>query len=298
MMTAQPEIKKYSTRQILELSILILLLLLYTPLILHWVDGWLHENISTVHEYFSHGIITLPFAGYVIWFNRKKWHRLPDTTHPLGGFLLLLGGVFYLSGVAEWVDLSFPVILVGICLWFKGIGGLKLQRFPMLLVSLATPTAFPYIVAPYTFPWQSFIAHTVGFILSEFGMKVTVLGIDIYVNNQITEIAPYCAGLKLLLSSINVSLILLYWTNTISSRQITTYFLGTTACVSIVSNIVRNTLLAYLHGIGQAAAFEWLHAGWGGEVYSTCTLLVLIPALNWISSYFSSDNLADGINEN
>ena len=34
----------------------------------------------------------------------------------------------------------------------------------------------------------------------------------------------------------------------ISSRQITTYFLGTTACVSIVSNIVRNTLLAYLHG--------------------------------------------------
>ena len=72
MMTAQLEIKKYSTRRILELSILILLLLLYAPLMLHWVDGWLHKNISTVHEYFSHGIITLPFAGYVTWLNRKS----------------------------------------------------------------------------------------------------------------------------------------------------------------------------------------------------------------------------------
>ena len=74
----------------------------------------------------------------------------------------------------------------------------------MLLVFLATPTPFPYIIAPYTFLWQSFIAHTAGFILSEFGMKVTVRGIDIYLNTQITEIAPYCAGLKLILSSLNV----------------------------------------------------------------------------------------------
>ncbi|MCY7278239.1 MAG: cyanoexosortase B, partial [Phormidesmis sp. CAN_BIN44] len=34
-----------------------LLTLLYAPLLLHWVDGWLRKNISIEHEYFSHGII-------------------------------------------------------------------------------------------------------------------------------------------------------------------------------------------------------------------------------------------------
>jgi len=277
--------------QILDLSILGVLLLLYAPILLHWVDGWLHKNISTEHEYFSHGIIGLPFASYVAWLNRKKWHRLPNKPHLLGGLLLFLGGVFYLSGVAEWVNLSLPTILTGLCLWFKGIAGFKLQGFALLLVLLATPTAAPYIVAPYTFPLQSFIAHTVGFILDQLGMHVTVYGINIYINGRIVEVAPYCAGLKMLFTSIYVSLILLYWTDTLSSRQIKIYFLSATIIVSIISNIIRNTLLSYFHGTGQEQAFAWLHAGWGGDLYSASVLLLLLPLLNWMSDYSRSQEL-------
>jgi cyanoexosortase B len=287
-MALQQQIKNRNASSLLNLAILGVLLLLYAPILLHWLDGWLHKNISTEHEYFSHGIIGLPFAAYLAWTNRKKWKRLPDTIHPLGAVFLLLGAVFYLSGVTEWVNLSLPVILAGLCLWFKGISGLRSQGFPLLLVFLATPTAVPYLIAPYTLPLQSFIAGTAGFILNQFGMEVTVDEINLYVGGRIVEVAPYCAGLKMLFTTLYVGLMLLYWTDALSSRRTTIAFLSLAAIVSTSANIIRNTLLTFFHGTGQEAAFKWLHEGWGGDLYSACMLVSLVPLLNWISSYFSA----------
>ncbi|MDZ8186515.1 MAG: cyanoexosortase B [Nostoc sp. ChiSLP02] len=286
-MALQQQIKNRNVSGLLNLAILSVLLLLYAPILLHWLDGWLHKNISTEHEYFSHGIIGLPFAAYLGWTNRKQWVRLPDTINPLGGVLLLLGGVFYLSGVTECVNLSLPVILAGLCLWFKGISGLRSQAFPLLLVFLATPTSVPYLIAPYTLPLQSFIAGTAGFILNQFGMEVTVDEINLYVGGRIVEVAPYCAGLKMLFTTLYVGLMLLYWTGSLSSRRTTIYFLSLAVIISITANIIRNTLLTFFHGTGKEAAFTWLHDGWGGDLYSACMLVSLVPLLNWMNNYFS-----------
>ncbi|HLO88006.1 MAG TPA: cyanoexosortase B [Nostocaceae cyanobacterium] len=288
-MVMQQEIKKINTTQLLNLGILGVFLLLYAPILIHWLDGWLHKNISTEHEYFSHGIIGLPFAAYLVWTNRKQWQRLQNVAHPLGLFLLVLGGIFYLSGVAEWVNISFPVILAGLCIWFKGIPGFKLHRFALLLVLLATPTALPYLIAPYTFPLQSFIAGTAGFILNMSGMEVTVDGINIFVGGRIVEVAPYCAGLKMLLTTLYVSLMLLHWTDALSSRRITTLFLSSAVVISVVGNIIRNTILTYFHGTGNETAFAFVHDGMGGDVYSACMLLLLVPLLNWMNKYFLSE---------
>ncbi|MEA5576990.1 cyanoexosortase B [Anabaena sp. UHCC 0451] len=286
-MTLQQQIKTQNTAQLLNLGILGTLLLLYVPLLLHWTDGWLHKTISIEHEYFSHGMIGLPFAGYLAWINRKQWQRLPNTTHPLSIGLLIIGVIFYLSGVAEWVNLSLPVILAGLCLWFKGLPGCKLQGFPLILVFFATPTALPYLISPYTFPLQSFIASTVAFILNQFGMNVVLDGINLYVGGRIVEVAPYCAGLKMLFTTLYVSLMLLYWTDSLSSRRITFSFLSISMVISVIANIIRNTLLTFFHGTGQEGAFQWLHDSWGGDLYSACMLLSLIPLLNWMNSYFS-----------
>ncbi|MEM1395815.1 MAG: cyanoexosortase B, partial [Cyanobacteria bacterium P01_H01_bin.150] len=275
-----------------------ILVLLYAPLIHFWFDGWISKNISTEHEYFSHGIIGFPFAAYLIWMNRKQWVRLPDKTHVLGAILLALGGVFYLSGVGEWVNLSFPIILTGLCLWLKGVKGLKLQGFPLLLILLATPNSLPYLIAPFTLPLQSFIAGTAGFIVNQFGLDAVVDGINIYVNQRIVEVAPYCAGLKMLFTTIYVGLILLYWTETLSSRRKSVWFLSIAVILSVTANIIRNTLLTFFHGTGNDGAFHWLHDSWGGDLYSACMLLVLIPVINWIDSYFSEDseiNLEDEV---
>ncbi|MBD2615732.1 MAG: cyanoexosortase B [Nostoc sp. GBBB01] len=287
-MALQQQIKNTNVSGLLNLAILGILLLLYAPILLHWLDGWLHKNISTEHEYFSHGIIGLPFAGYLSWLKRKQWVRLPDTIHPLGVVLLLLGGVFYLSGVREWVNLSLPFILSGLCLWFKGISGLRSQAFPLLLVFLATPTSVPYLIAPYTLPLQSFIAGSAGFILNQFGMEVTVDEINLYVGGRIVEVAPYCAGLKMLFTTLYVGLMLLYWTGALSSRNTSISFLFIAAIVSTTANIIRNTLLTFFHGTGQEAAFKWLHDSWGGDLYSALMLVSLVPLLNWINNYFSA----------
>jgi cyanoexosortase B len=287
-MAFQQQIKTRNLTPLINLAIITVFLLLYAPILLHWLDGWLHKNISTEHEYFSHGIIGLPFAGYLAWTNRKKWHRLPNTNHPLGVGLLVIGAIFYLSGVTEWVNLSLPTILAGICLWLKGLPGLKLNGFPLLLVFLATPTSVPYLIAPYTFPLQSFIAGTAGFILNQFGMGVVVDGINIYVKGRIVEVAPYCAGLKMLFTTIYVGLMLLYWTDSLSSRRITVSFLSIAVFISVTANIIRNTLLTFFHGTGQEAAFVWLHDSWGGDLYSAGMLFLLVPLLNWMNSYLAT----------
>ena len=289
-MVLRQQLKQRNTGQLLNIAILGFLVLLYAPVLLHWLDGWLNKSISLEHEYFSHGIIGLPFAVYLIWLNRKKWHRLEDKTDPLGAVLLSIGGVFYLSGVPEWVNISLPTILIGLCFWFKGIAGFRLQAFALLLIFLATPTALPYLLVPYTLPLQSFIAGTAGFILNQLGMEVVVDGINIYVNGRIVEVAPYCAGLKMLFTTFYVSLMLLYWTGALSSRRTTTWFLSFALLLSIVANIIRNTLLSFFHGTGRDAAFKWLHDSWGGDLYSACMLLLLVPLLNWMNNYFAPNS--------
>lgn len=277
-------------RYLLSALILASLSLLYAPLLIHWLDGWLNKSISIEHEYFSHGLIGLPFATYISWTNRQKWRQLPDDSHPLGAALLAVGAVFYLTGTSELVNLSFPAVLAGLCLWLKGLPGFRLQSFPLLLVFLATPTAVPYLIAPYTLPLQKFIAGTAGFILVQFGIDVTVEGIYLLVGGRLVEVAPYCAGLKMLFTSLYVAMMLLYWTGAWVSRQTTIWFLSGTVIISVSANIVRNTLLTFFHGTGNDGAFVWLHEGWGGDVYSACMLGSLVLLLNGIEHFFPASD--------
>ncbi len=272
----------------LDWTILCLLAVLYTPLLVHWYNGWLNKSISIEHEYFSHGLIGLPFAFYIFWSKRQTWWRLPDQAHPLGMVLLLLAGGFYLTGLPDWVNLSLPLLLIGLCLWLKGFAGLKLQQFPLLLVLLATPTEIPYLLTPYTLPLQSLIANVAGFFLIQLGLNVSVEQIYLTLNGQIVEVAPYCAGLKMLFTSLYVSLMLLYWTGNLACRSLTGLFLALAVVTSVAANILRNTLLTYFHGTGREQAFQWLHQGWGGDVYSTCMLVLLVLLLNFLERYFPS----------
>jgi len=187
------------------------------------------------------------------------------------------------------VNLSFPAVLAGISLWLKGVPGFKLQSFPLLLVFLATPTAVPYLIAPFTLPLQEFIAGTAGFILIQCGIDVSVNQIYLSVGGRLVEVAPYCAGLKMLFTVLYVGMMLLYSRGTWASRKATTVFLLGAVIISVSGNIIRNTVLTFFHGTGQDSAFKWLHDGWGGDVYSACLLILLVPLLNAIERYYHPD---------
>ncbi|WP_017303846.1 cyanoexosortase B [Spirulina subsalsa] len=257
-----------------------LFILLYAPLMVHWVDGWLNKTISIEHEYFSHGLIGFPFAAYIVWLQRKKWRRLGDRTHPVGGILLALGALCYFSGTGELVNLSLPILLTGLCLWLKGVPGLKLQGFPLILVWLATPNAMPYLISPFSIILQTFIANVAGFILIHAGMDVQVESIYLTVGGRLVEVAPHCSGLKMLFTSLYVGLMLLYWTDNLRSRPKTIALLLGAAFISVTANILRNTLLTYFHGSHQDQLFAWLHEGWGGDLYSAGMLGLVLVWMN------------------
>ncbi|MGG6240147.1 cyanoexosortase B [Nodosilinea sp. AN01ver1] len=264
------------------LAIAALLAILYGPLLLHWVDGWLHKSISIQHEYFSHGLLGLPFAAYIAWGKRSAWNGLPDRCYPLGLGLVGLASLMYLTRLPDWMNLSLPVMLVGLCLSLKAIAGMRLQAISLILVALATPNQLPYLIEPYILPLQQLIASVAGFLLVQLGLPVTVESIYLFVNGQTVEVAPHCAGLKMLFTSLYVALMLLYWTGAYRSRLRTGLFVGSTVAVSVVGNILRNALLSYFHGMGQDGAFAWLHESWGGDLYSALMLLTIILLLRLI----------------
>jgi cyanoexosortase B len=97
-------------------------------------------------------------------------------------------------------------------------------------------------------------------------------------------------------------LILIYWTKLWHSRFKTILFSLGIIVVSIISNIIRNTILTFFHGTGQDAAFKWLHDSWGGDLYSTVVLVLLIPLFKgverwseWSSQVFSFSISDDSI---
>ena len=268
--------------KLFEYLIIGFLIILYAPLLIHWYDGWLNKSINIEHEYFSHGMIGLPFAVYITWLKRKKWQRLENITNPWGVFFLALAVLFYLTGVSELVNLSLPIILIGICLCIKGLPGLKLLGFPLILVLLATPNSLPYLITPLTLPLQKFIATTAAFILIQFGIDVSVEQIYLSVGGRLVEVAPYCAGLKMLFTSIYVSLMLLYWTDNHQDKKKASILLIGAIILSVTANIIRNTLLTFFHGTAQDELFYWLHDSWGGDVYSALMLGSIVLLLNFL----------------
>ncbi|MGK7888519.1 MAG: cyanoexosortase B [Leptolyngbyaceae cyanobacterium] len=277
---------KISDRQWPAIALTGLLLILYGPLLYHWADGWLSKSISLEHEYFSHGLLGIPFAAYIAWEKRSQWCHLPDRANIGGGVLIIVGIIAYFSGMVDAINLSFPIILTGLCLWLKGKSGLRLLWFPLLLVLLATPNEIPYLIAPYILPLQRFIAGVAGFLLFQARVNVEVSDIYLYVNGQTVEVAPHCAGLKMLFTSFYVGLMLVYWSGAIRYRRVTLPFLTGALMISVVANIFRNTLLTYFHGTGQDAAFFWLHDSWGGDLYSALMLGSLIPFLQLLEHWF------------
>ena len=269
----------------LNWAIAMLLAVLYGPLLVYWIEGWFTRSISPQHDYFSHGLIGLPVAAYIAWENREGWHQQENRCHSLGLVCIALASGLYLTHLADWMSLSLPVMLVGLCLCLKSGPGLRWAMVPLTLVALATPIPWPYLIEPYVLPIQKGIAATAGFLLTQFGVRVSVQEIYLYVNGQTIEVAPHCAGLKILFTSLYVAIILLYWTEAWTSKLWTSLFLIGTVGISVMGNVIRNALLTYCYGNHWSQTFNWLHEGWGGDLYSTLVLLSLIGLLQGIQRW-------------
>ncbi|MEM9088761.1 MAG: cyanoexosortase B [Cyanobacteria bacterium P01_F01_bin.53] len=269
----------------IEGIVIALIGVLYGPLLWHWVDGWVSKSISIQHEYFSHGLLGIPFACFLVWERRSQWNALPFKAYWLAYPVLFAGAIFYNSNLLDLMNLSLPLMLTGLFLVLKGPAGLRLCFFPWVLLLLSTPTQLPYLLEPYMLPMQSFIAASAGFILLQFGVDVQVNGIYLSVSERLVEVAPHCVGLKMLFTSLYMGLILTYWTGLTRSRLRTGLFFVGIIGVSVMGNIIRNATLTYFHGSDMTGAFEWLHDSWGGDVYAALLLGALVVLVQMLEKY-------------
>ncbi|MBX2864307.1 MAG: cyanoexosortase B [Leptolyngbyaceae cyanobacterium MAG.088] len=275
-----------SSKWALELVVISCLVILYGPLLYHWVwDGWINKNISIQHEYFSHGILGIPLACKLVWDKRPTWQQLQDRCHWSGILCLAAAFMCYASGVMDAVNLSLPLMLTGLLLCLKGPTGLRLMLFPLILIVFSTPTQLPYLVEPHILPLQRFIATVAGTILHGLGYEVEVNNIYLSMNQQLVEVAPHCAGLKMLFTSLYMGLVLTYWTGVYRSKLRTSVFFVGIVLVSVIGNILRNTILTFFHGHSMTSAFHWLHESWGGDVYSALMLGSLVLIVNAIQTH-------------
>jgi cyanoexosortase B len=266
-------------------GILVLLALIYLPLMGHWYDGWLHKNIGIEHEYFSHGILGLPYASYLVWQRRQKWARLPDKSNFFGLIVIGIACLFYLTKVSDLINLSLPIILLGICLFYKGLEGLKLHTIPLILIFFATPNSLPYLIEPYAMPLQKLIAWMAGSLLQLMGFVLIIKDNQLYIDSKIVEVAPHCAGLKMLFTSLYISLIFLQLTGVIRHWKTSLLLVLFTVFLSVSANLIRNTLLTMFYGTDQSHNFESLHEGIGGDIYSGLTLIILFFIIKYTAKY-------------
>lgn len=257
--------------------------LLYGPVFLVWAHGWIFKSISIEHEYFSHGLLGIPLAAYFAWQKRPQWLALPQRSNPIGVAMIGLAAALYLSGIRDCVNLSMPLMLGGLCLWFRGVAGLRHLGFPLVMVALSTPTDLPYLITPYTLPLQAFIASTAGSILKMIGMTDVVIdGIYLRISGRVVEVAPYCAGLKMLFTVQYVGLVMLHWTGLLRSRSRSLALLSGGMFISVTANIIRNTVLSFFHGTQRDGAFYFFHDSWGGDLFNVFmlgSLLMLLLAI-------------------
>jgi cyanoexosortase B len=72
----------------------------------------------------------------------------------------------------------------------------------------------------------------------------------------------------------------------LGKRGLVRTFLLLAAVVSVVGNIVRNTILTFFHGTGNEAGFVWLHDGWGGDLYSAMLLGLLVLLIGQLENWW------------
>ncbi|MGH2415051.1 MAG: cyanoexosortase B, partial [Microcystaceae cyanobacterium] len=65
MMQIRQKLSLSLEQKLFNLLLIVLLVILYAPIVIHWYQGWIYKNINIEHEYFSHGMIGFPYAAYL-----------------------------------------------------------------------------------------------------------------------------------------------------------------------------------------------------------------------------------------
>jgi exosortase len=209
---------------------------------------------------YSHGWLVPFFSLFLLWQRRGRlsvvewrpnWWGLAFVG--LAVAMRLTDGFFYV----RWLnDLSLLPCLAGLCLLLGGWPALRWAGPSIAFLFFMLP--LPYMIeTAWAYRLRLIATVTSTFALQTLGLPALADGTDIYINDQILQIAPACSGIGMLLiffalSSAIVLVINRPWLDKV-------LILLSAIPIAIVANIVRITITALLYELSANWDNPWLH---------------------------------------
>jgi exosortase len=258
---------------------LLLALLVVGVLWVYWPALYRISQRWSAAQY-SHGWLVPFFSLFLLW---QRRHYLSEVEwRPSGwgfGFLgvavlmRLTDGFFYIP----WLDYySLLPCLAGLCLLVGGWTALRWAGPSIAFLFFMMP--LPYMVeTAWAYRLRLIATVTSTFALQTLGLPALADGTDIYINDQVLEIAPACSGMGMLLIffAISSAIILAIKRPWLDKLLI----LLSAIPIAVVANIVRITITALLYELSAHFDNAWLHRKANDLFHDGAGYLMMVVAL-------------------
>lgn len=246
-------------------------------------DWWNDPN-------YSHGLIVLPLAGYLIWRERERLASIPpQPTYyglllVLGALLLLIAGKLSAELFAQRISLLLAI--VGGVLFLAGPGQLRTLSYPLLLLLLSIP--LPAIIFyQITFPLQLIASKVATQAISLLEIPALREGNIIYLSNTTLEVVEACSGIRSLFSLMTMGLLAAYFA--FRSLPAKLLLVLSTIPIALLANafrLITTAYLAYHWGAEYADGFFHSFSGWLVFMVSSIFIAGEIKAMYLVSKLF------------
>jgi exosortase A len=211
---------------------------------------------------YSYGMLVPPVVVWLLWRQRHALRQTAPRAWPFG--LIMVGGAALVATVGQVISalvveqLAFVAILQAAALTIVGPTAFRLLAFPLLYLYLAVPVGDGLIA-----PLQQFTAGFAVGLLELLGVPVRLNGLLIAIPSATFHVAEACAGLRFLLASLAVGVLLAHlflrrwWPRLL--------FVALSIVLPVVGNALRAAgvvLIAHLSDTRFALGFDHLTYGY------------------------------------
>jgi exosortase len=267
-MTMTAVVKKYHD----ELTVAVLLLLVYIPTFIWMWDRWFARD-----SYYSHGIL-IPFvSAYLIWNQREELSAITPSSSPWGLRIFLLGGTFHLFSAVFHIyfssGFSLIVMLIGLILHFFGKDITQKVLFPILFLAFMVPLPM-VLVANLSFKLKVFAAQLAAAILNNH-LRIPCIQDGSTIRMQHTQVIvdDVCSGLRSLISLTALGAIFAYWIKANVFKKALVFL--STIPIAVITNAMRIVFLSSVSEIwGAQYAIGFVHDLSGLVVFALAFVLL------------------------
>lgn len=260
--------------------VLVELVALYAPTMV-----WLWERWTLSVWQHAHGLLILPFVGYLVWQELRDKKHLPRDASPWGFAILVpvLGVHMLDAGMHTQLlsAISLLLALPGLALLFLGAARTRALLFPLLFLFFTLPIPLVLTEPLHLFLRQIATAATAN-LVPWLGIPLYVDRFTLHIPNGSLLVADACSGFSTLYAALAIACLTAYMCPGWRRRILV---IAAAVPIAIAANIFRVVLLVVLvdwYGI------EVLGTSWH-TTSGLLTFAIALPIIFWLGHARASE---------